>query len=362
VKHILAVLSLLCGVANAQVTPSPWALYSGTSIVQPRVPYASDLACVDAAKKMPAGTYTCRGSTKIVNASHDYINPTSIPAPAVGSASLQVRATAEQPTSTDIGAFRTVCKPSHYLRDDPIVFPGKPGASHLHTFFGNTSVNALSTSLSDGSSTCLGGIANRSAYWVPTMLNGGNVVPADSALIYYKRGYVLSLTAPLSALPPGLRMVAGSAASTGAQKHVYHECVGISGTRGASIPSCPAGVAVWSTVVFPQCWNGRDLDSADHKSHMSYPTQKQTAPFNWSCPSTHPVALPEISIVAIHKSNGASNLWRLSSDAEGQHGTSLHADWWNGWNADVMASWLTNCVQANLDCHAHLIGGGRELY
>jgi hypothetical protein len=36
-------------------------------------------------------------------------------------------------------------KPSHSAPDDPIVFPGVPGAAHLHEFFGNTSANACST-------------------------------------------------------------------------------------------------------------------------------------------------------------------------------------------------------------------------
>ena len=58
--------------------------------------------------------------------------------------------------------------------DDPIVFPGQPGRSHLHTFFGNTGANADSTAESirgTGNSTCRGGIANRSSYWVPTLID-----------------------------------------------------------------------------------------------------------------------------------------------------------------------------------------------
>jgi len=43
------------------------------------------------------------------------------------------------------GQFVLRCPYSHSLPDDPIVFPGQPGASHLHDFFGNKSVNAFST-------------------------------------------------------------------------------------------------------------------------------------------------------------------------------------------------------------------------
>jgi hypothetical protein len=43
------------------------------------------------------------------------------------------------------GQFVLRCGYSHTLPDDPIVFPGQPGASHLHDFYGNTGVNAFST-------------------------------------------------------------------------------------------------------------------------------------------------------------------------------------------------------------------------
>src|SRR6478752_5197313 len=73
------------------------------------------------------------------------------------------------------GTFRIPCAYSHMAYDDPIVFAGSPGASHLHVFFGNTSVDANSTqqSLDAGGSTCRGGTANRSAYWMPAMIDTG---------------------------------------------------------------------------------------------------------------------------------------------------------------------------------------------
>ena len=92
-----------------------------------------------------------------------------------GSAELRVQATTLNPSPSDgTGAFRVVCDYTHMAFDDPIVYPGQPGASHLHTFFGNTRTSAASTSSSvanTGNSSCHGGIANRSSYWVPTLLD-----------------------------------------------------------------------------------------------------------------------------------------------------------------------------------------------
>jgi len=38
---------------------------------------------------------------------------------------------------------------------------------------------------------------------------------------------------------------------------------------------------------FPDCWNGKDLDSTDHKSHMAYRSGSK-------CPPTHPVPVAQV--------------------------------------------------------------------
>ncbi len=39
-----------------------------------------------------------------------------------------------------------------------------------------------------------------------------------------------------------------------------------------TIPRCPAGERAGVRLSFPTCWNGVNLDSADHRSHMAYGT------------------------------------------------------------------------------------------
>ena len=94
-----------------------------------------------------------------------------------------------------VGAFRFICGAGQLSYDDPILYPGQPGKSHLHQFYGNVAANAGSTYASlraAGDSTCnwtgSGTAANRSAYWMPAMLDGkGNVVRPDYVSIYYKQ-------------------------------------------------------------------------------------------------------------------------------------------------------------------------------
>jgi hypothetical protein len=313
-----------------------------------------------------------------------HINDALIPAPTQTSFSTErIASTNEVATQSSGGAFRISCKYSHMSYDDPIVYPGQPGRAHLHTFFGNTGTNADSTYESlrqTGNSTCSGGIMNRSAYWVPSMIEtrtGRPLAPVD-AIWYYKSANVdlADTRLQLSNIPNGLRMIAGDArastpqtiASNGGQLGSF-SCYNSDRTEqyagGQSIPNCPSGDYVAFNLQFPQCWDGENLDSADHKSHMAYfgiPGQ------GWICPSTHPVILPELSLNIYWRVEGDStdsSTWRLSSDAYSDTlpgGYSIHADFFEGWNPSVKNAWTENCIQGRRDCHAHLLGDGRMFY
>lgn len=293
------------------------------------------------------------------------VDATKIPAPVVGFGVERTAATSEQPSNSDgTGAFRTVCDFSHMNFDDAIVYPGQPGISHLHTYFGNTGAKAGSTADSianSGNSTCRGGILNRSAYWVPAIIDTRTATPVkpDFAHIYYKTGYLGIAPSSVSVFPTGLRMIAGNAKSTGPQANVEFVC-SAGGARGPTIQNCAAGDELWAEVDFPQCWDGRNLDSPDHKSHMS-------VPINGRCPSTHPVAGPLISIIAVYKVTESNSglYWRASSDnytASNPGGYSMHADWFNGWKPDAFTSFAANCLKPAKDCHSHLLGDGRAIY
>ncbi|HZW74481.1 MAG TPA: DUF1996 domain-containing protein [Caldimonas sp.] len=304
------------------------------------------------------------------------IDASNLPDGDAGSGYDRVRPTAEVAPPSDIGAFRVPCSFSHMAFDDPIVYPGVPGAAHLHTFFGNTATSATSTADSirtSGNSTCLGGTINRSAYWVPSMIDtstGKPIVP-DVAGIYYKQGYTLEPPTIIQPLPAGLRMIAGDPTNDKPGSPVaLFKCIGgpnnSNDQYGSSIPNCDAGAQVYQVIVFPQCWDGKNLDSPDHKSHMSYVVAAPGGS-GFTCPATHPVALPEITFNIIYtvQTANAAKAWRLSSDAYDTSlpaGYSSHGDWFNGWEKPISDAWAAGCVQARRDCHAHLLGDGRMMY
>ena len=292
-----------------------------------------------------------------------YIDTSALPARAAGSSKVQLQNTSEQPVASDgTGAFRTVCSFSHMLFDDPIVYPGQPGAAHLHAFFGNTGADANSTTSSisgSGNSTCRGGIANRSAYWVPALIApDGKPVKPRSIEIYYKSGYYGVKASAVKPMPEGLRMIAGSAKSSSTQRYAYWGCHENYIGKPGSIPSCGSTDSVTMVVEFPQCWDGKNLDSADHTSHMAYAQN--------GCPASHPVPIPAITFNVLYAApSGGTAGYRLASDMYSTSlpgGFSAHADWWNGWDPAVSKTFVERCVNPALDCHSHLLGDGRELY
>jgi hypothetical protein len=292
--------------------------------------------------------------------------------PAIGYSKLLIKPTTEQPKSTVDSAFRISCLPSHMSNDDPMVYPNQQGATHHHTFYGNTSVDYKSNLMelaTTGNSTCDGGTMNRSAYWHPTVINtltNAPVLPDQGAIFYYKIGHT-AFAGKLRAPPKGLRMLAGnpkatSAADSQASKYV---CINIALQHSngmawqKALPNCGADSFMQQVVTFPQCWDGKNLDSPNHKDHMAYPN-------NGVCPTDF-VPIPEISMNLNYKyhANAPMNKWRLASDnyaTTSPGGYSGHADWVNGWDQPTLEGIVKNCLNSAKDCHAHLLGDGRMFY
>lgn len=271
---------------------------------------------------------------------------------------------ANEPT----GNFRFLCNFSHLAYDDPIVYPGQPGASHLHMFFGNSQTNANSTYASlraSGGSSCAGGTLNRSGYWAPGMFNAsGQVVIPDYITVYYKgNGPTAADIQQIRPFPEGMKMIAGyNMANPGGPTHYEWDCEN-GGYGSQTIPSCPAGQRVGVRLIFPTCWDGANLDSADHRSHMAYGTYGTTG--KWHCPTGYPVLLPEYQIGIWYTNDGNTSAWYLASDRmpgmTHANGSTFHADWFGGWDPATMKTWVTHCIDGLLNCTSGELGDGTAL-
>lgn len=285
-----------------------------------------------------------------------------------------------------VGAFRFLCRPSHLAYDDPIVFPGQKGRAHLHQFFGNTMADANSTYESlrtTGESTC-NNMLNRSAYWIPAMMNGrGQVVVPEYFVIYYKRRPASDPSCQTGkgciALPRGLRYIFGNTmdgADTGA--NVYFTCdASTRDEKFRTLPEaaaiCRVGAKITAKVTAPECWDGVNLDSPDHRSHMANGYGRNGLDF---CPDTHPYRIPRFEIGAVYtvdetfdRSGDLSTsraTWHFSSDRMAGMtpqiaGKTFHADWFGAWDDDILKAWTDNCIDKKLSCASGTLGNGTML-
>jgi len=299
-----------------------------------------------------------------------------------------------QPTQAQ---FRFLAAPSHYLKDDPVVFPNQPGASHLHMFFGNTRTDANSEvgtgSPNDlmirGASTVQGGKgANPSAYWMPALVDGPlngcddqrKIILPDAITVYYKT----RRPGESQLIPEGLEVIGGNLPQSpggmvhgmtiqnssggsfreGARWGFYDPAQGLLVQGQPTIPQSNPGGYKWLRAVigFPQCFaaesnGGFVLSSPNHLSHQLMLEDAQ----GWSrddqsCPDSHPNRIPKIEILVDFRwpdDNDVSG-WRLSSDMNAataaqvpNPGGSLHGDILFAWNPMVQQAWKDECHDPN---------------
>lgn len=243
--------------------------------------------------------------------------PAKTPAPVQPT---QVVQTTRIPAPAGQPNFRVQCGTGQVNNVDPIVMPGMAAMSHYHQFFGNRSTDENSTfeSLRANPATSCNPRSDASAYWVPQLwLNGVAIAPKNVTLVYSK-----SVTARLIPHPQGLKLIAGNSKASTAQdiNVVYWTCSNDPLTVASTPLVCGRRADLIGVIRFPECWNGVDLDSADHKSHVVYAS-------DGVCPAGT-VAVPRIEMqVRFPAQTDVANLTLSSGSIY-----SWHADFFNAWN------------------------------
>ena len=202
-------------------------------------------------------------------------------------------------------------------RLDPIISPGQV-SGHVHAIHGgsNFGMSATGDELKNSNCTSCAVIQDHSAYWTPALYfqdaSTGEYTLVDQVggtLVYY-----FLFGNNIQPFPDNFQMIAGdtnrrnftlpvpdppqsnwgpsdTTQAALAQKAIGFNCLDYSKPDEPSLgrhflppksyldANCTDGVRF--ELMFPSCWNGKDADSPDHKSHMAYPNLVKTG----TCPS-----------------------------------------------------------------------------
>lgn len=239
-----------------------------------------------------------------------------------------------------VGQFVVHCTYSHSGPHDPIVHFGHAGRSHRHDFYGSDVVDASTTAddLLAGGTTC-DKRADKAGYWHPTLYDHGEVVTPRSISAYYRAAPGVDPSSVVT-MPTGLALIAGDQTATEPQEGDAAGWVCGSRTRLADDPpECPGGAPLHLVLTFQDCWDGQNVDSRDHKSHVAYSVDGR-------CPASHAVHIPQITVSVAFPVSGPGHELTLASG----NVHSAHGDFLNAWEPDGLLREIEQCIHRDAVC------------
>ncbi|KAL5350457.1 hypothetical protein ACLOAV_004025 [Pseudogymnoascus australis] len=261
---------------------------------------------------------------------------------------------------------------SGLARLDPLVNPGV-ASTHAHTIFGSSGFTESSGSdeLLAGDCTSCAVTEDKSAYWTPPMYfkdaATGQYKIVDQVggmLSYYFLNYAPGET-KITAFPHGMEMIAGDtnlrnfsvaesdpSSQTGlAQKAVGFNCLNYGKAAEGSLyrhfmpdkayldANCKDGIR--AELMFPSCWNGKDVTSKNKMDHVAYPSSVMDG----SCPEGFPIRLPGLFYETIWNTaefDGVDGEFVFSNGDPTGYG--YHGDFIMGWEEEFLQSAVDTCT------------------
>ncbi|KAL2019650.1 hypothetical protein VTK56DRAFT_9465 [Thermocarpiscus australiensis] len=276
-------------------------------------------------------------------------------------------------------------------RLDPLMSPNTP-SQHAHTIHGSSGMSETATyeDLRNAGCTSCAAVQDHSAYWTPSLYfrhaNGTyqEVEQVGGMLAYYTlEKDAGNPDAGIKAFPNDFRMIAGDStrrnysvaslsyldpdppksnwASLGqtdqndlAQRAIGFNCLNYQkDPEGAFqrhyLPekayldaNCTDGVRF--EIMFPSCWNGKDIESPDHKSHVAYPDLITTG----TCPKGFDVKLPGLMYETIWATNEFAGVPGEFVISNGDvQGFGYHGDFISGWDSNFLQAAVDQCTNGS---------------
>ncbi|MFJ4976308.1 DUF1996 domain-containing protein [Streptomyces coeruleorubidus] len=276
--------------------------------------------------------------------------------------------------SGSTGSFTTNCgtnENENRNSDNVIVAPGvSNGAQHQHDYVGNQDNDAFTSDeeFLQADTSCQNQGDKSTYYWpVLRVQDGQDEVDANAPgggqdgnvgtiqqVAQAELKFVGNKTSDVVAMPTALRIITGDAkAFTNGLKNANTSwsCTGFEDRQVTDkYPICPEGSSVVRTSNFQSCWDGQNIDSANHRDHVAF------VQADGSCPQGFQ-AIPQLQAKLVYDipapqiENGqVQNAYALDGFPEQLHKPITdHNDFVNFFDENVMNE-MVQCINNGEDC------------
>lgn len=275
------------------------------------------------------------------------------------------------------GTFVTACGVNEnglFNSDNVIVAPGVTnGAHHFHDYVGNQSNNAFASDddLAKADTSCENPGDKSTYYWPVLRLqngkqerdadkpgggtegNSGQIVTAKAATLTF----VGNPKSKVVAMPRLLRIITGDAkafVNGPANANASWSCTGFEDRQlKDKYPLCPAGSDVVRTFKFQSCWDGRNIDSANHRTHVAFEAADGSCPTGFEAiPQLVQRIVYDVDAPSLQDGGRTSPLFAVDSFPEQQHKpVTDHGDFINVFDEGLMKD-MVNCINNGDKCGA----------
>ncbi|MEU6066984.1 MULTISPECIES: DUF1996 domain-containing protein [Streptomyces] len=275
------------------------------------------------------------------------------------------------------GSFSSSCGVNAngvFNSDNVIVAPGvSNGAHHFHDYVGNQDNNAFASDddLANGDTSCADK-GDRSTYYWPVLRlqNGkqerdagapGGGTEGNAGQIVTPKQVTLTFVgnprSKVTAMPRLLRIITGDAKSFvngPANANASWSCTGFEDRQlKDKYPLCPSGSDVVRSFKFQSCWDGRNIDSANHRTHVAFADAEGNCPNGFQAiPQLVQRIVYDVDAPSLQDGGRTVPLFAVDSFPEQLHKpVTDHGDFINVFDEDLMKQ-MVDCINSGRTCGA----------